>query len=156
MITCEGTAVWRGLWQHSPNDRGLAWTLHRICGAVCGSPRPSAPRPLPSIWLRPSRKDSERTWRKASPARSSARKPIRCWPPCGITQGIRSMTGFKRADVVLVRFIFSDESGTKLRPALVVSSAAYHRGRQELVVAAITSNVRRRLYGDHVLTDWKR
>jgi mRNA interferase MazF len=65
------------------------------------------------------------------------------------------MTGFKRADVVLVGFIFSDESGTKLRPALVVSSAAYHRGRQELVVAAITSNVRRRLYGDHVLTDWK-
>ena len=65
------------------------------------------------------------------------------------------MTGSKRADVVLVRFIFSDESGTKLRPALVVSSAAYHRGRQELVVAAITSNVRRRLYGDHVLTDWK-
>jgi mRNA interferase MazF len=65
------------------------------------------------------------------------------------------MTGFKRADVVLVGFIFSDESGTKLRPALVVSSAAYHRGRQELVVAAITSNVRRRLYGDHVMTDWK-
>ena len=65
------------------------------------------------------------------------------------------MTGFKRADVVLVGFIFSDESGTKLRPALVVSSAAYHRGRQELIVAAITSNVRRGLYGDHVLTDWK-
>ena len=65
------------------------------------------------------------------------------------------MTAYKRADVVLVGFIFSDESGTKLRPALVVSSAAYHRGRQELVVAAITSNVRRRLYGDHVLTEWK-
>ena len=65
------------------------------------------------------------------------------------------MTGFKRADVVLVGFIFSDESGAKLRPALVVSSAAYHRGRQDLVVAAITSNVRRRLYGDHLLTDWK-
>jgi mRNA interferase MazF len=65
------------------------------------------------------------------------------------------MTGFKRADVVLVGFVFSDESGTKLRPALVVSSAGYHRERQELVVAAITSNVRRRLYGDHMLADWK-
>ena len=65
------------------------------------------------------------------------------------------MTAFKRADVVLVGFVFSDESGTKLRPALVVSSAGYHRERQELVVAAITSNVRRRLYGDHALVDWK-
>lgn len=65
------------------------------------------------------------------------------------------MTGFKRADVVLVGFVFSDESGTKLRPAVVVSSAGYHRERQELVIAAITSNVRRRLYGDHALVDWK-
>ena len=56
---------------------------------------------------------------------------------------------------MLVSFVFSDESGKKLRPAVVISSAAYNRSRQEIVVAAITSNVRRRLFGDYPLTDWK-
>ena len=51
--------------------------------------------------------------------------------------------------------MFSDESGKKLRPALVISSAAYNRGRKEVVVAAITSNVRRRLFGDRLIVDWK-
>jgi mRNA interferase MazF len=59
-----------------------------------------------------------------------------------------------RGDVVLVGFVFSDESGTKVRPALVISSAAYHR-RQEVIVAAITSNTSRRLVGDHVVAGWK-
>ena len=65
------------------------------------------------------------------------------------------MTAYSRGDVVLVGFVFSDESGRKLRPALVLSSPAYHRGRQEVVVAAVTSNIRRRLFGDHVIADWK-
>ena len=65
------------------------------------------------------------------------------------------MTAYSRSDVVLVGFVFSDESGRKLRPALVLSSPAYHRGRQEVVVAAVTSNIRRRLFGDHVIADWK-
>ena len=65
------------------------------------------------------------------------------------------MTAYDRGDVVLVSFVFSDESGKKLRPAVVISSTAYNRSRQEVVVAAITSNVRRRLFGDHPLTDWK-
>lgn len=65
------------------------------------------------------------------------------------------MTAFRRGDVVLVSFVFSDESGTKLRPVLVVSSAIYHRSRREAVVAAITSNVRRRLAGDHLVSRWK-
>jgi len=65
------------------------------------------------------------------------------------------MTAYSRGDVVLVGFVFSDESGKKFRPALVLSSPAYHRGRQEVVVAAVTSNIRRRLFGDHVIADWK-
>jgi mRNA interferase MazF len=65
------------------------------------------------------------------------------------------MIACNRGDVVLVGFVLSDESGRKLRPAVVISSGDYHRGRQEMVVAAITSNVRRRLFGDHVITDWK-
>jgi len=65
------------------------------------------------------------------------------------------MTACKRGDVVLVGFVFSDESVRKLRPAVVISSSAYNRTRREVVVAAITSNVRRRLLGDHRISDWR-
>ncbi len=65
------------------------------------------------------------------------------------------MIACSRGDVVLVSFTFSDQSGAKLRPALVMSSDAYHASRQEVILAAVTSNVRRRLVGDHVLNDWK-
>ena len=64
-------------------------------------------------------------------------------------------TSYSRGDVVLVEFMFSDESGAKLRPALVVSSDRYHSARQEVIIAAITSNVTRRLFGDHDLTSWQ-
>ena len=65
------------------------------------------------------------------------------------------MTGFRRGDVVLVSFVFANDSGSKTRPALVVSSASYNRGRREAIVAAITSNLKRRLAGDHVVKNWQ-
>lgn len=65
------------------------------------------------------------------------------------------MTVYNRGDVVLVAFVFSDETRKKLRPAVIISTPAYHRRRQEAIVAAITSNVRRRLAGDHPIADWK-
>ena len=65
------------------------------------------------------------------------------------------MIACERGDVVLVGFVFSDESGKKMRPAVVVSTRAYHRARQELVIAAITSRLDRNLYGDHPLSDWR-
>jgi len=65
------------------------------------------------------------------------------------------MTAYNRGDVVLVSFVFSDESGKKLRPAVVINSAAYGRSRQEIIIAAITSNIRRRFFGDHLIADWK-
>jgi mRNA interferase MazF len=65
------------------------------------------------------------------------------------------MTVYNRGDVVLVGFVFSDESGRKLRPAIVISAAAYNRARQEVIVAAVTSNVRRRFFGDYLIANWK-
>jgi mRNA-degrading endonuclease toxin of MazEF toxin-antitoxin module len=65
------------------------------------------------------------------------------------------MIGCHRGDVVLIGFVFADESGKKVRPAVVVSSPGYHRNRQEVIVAAITSNVGRRLFGDHLIREWK-
>src|SRR5438093_13112000 len=38
---------------------------------------------------------------------------------------------------------------------LVVSSPSYHRARREVIVIAITGNIGRRLFGDHLLDDWK-
>lgn len=65
------------------------------------------------------------------------------------------MTGYRHGDVVLVDFGFSEGIGSKKRPVLVVSSESYHRGRQEVIAAAITSNVRRILFGDTRIDRWK-
>ena len=48
---------------------------------------------------------------------------------------------YKRGDILLVPFPFSDLSTAKVRPALVVSSAIYHRTMPDLLLAALTSNI---------------
>ena len=64
------------------------------------------------------------------------------------------MTEYSRGDVVLVSFIFTDETGVRRRPAVIVSSDAYHKGREEAIIAAITSRTDRVLIGDHIITGW--
>jgi mRNA-degrading endonuclease toxin of MazEF toxin-antitoxin module len=65
------------------------------------------------------------------------------------------MTTCSRGDIVLVRFIFADEKGVKQRPGLIVSSARYHRGRREAILAAITSQVARSRAGDYRIKAWQ-
>jgi mRNA interferase MazF len=65
------------------------------------------------------------------------------------------MTSYEHGDVVLVRFIFTNETGAKCRPAVIISTNDYHRGRQEAIMAAITSNVDRLLVGDHLIAGWQ-
>ena len=65
------------------------------------------------------------------------------------------MTGYSRGDVVLVNFIFSDETGVKHRPAVIISSDAYLQSRQETIIAAITSRTDRVLFGDCLIGDWQ-
>lgn len=65
------------------------------------------------------------------------------------------MTSFSRGDVVLVKFVFADEKGTKQRPGLIVSTDRYHQGRRETILAAITSNVDRLLVGDYKVKAWR-
>ncbi|MBM3154434.1 MAG: type II toxin-antitoxin system PemK/MazF family toxin, partial [Chloroflexi bacterium] len=60
---------------------------------------------------------------------------------------MRPMTEYSRGDVVLVSFIFSDETGEKRRPAVIVSADAYHKSRQEVIIAAITSRTEKVLAG---------
>ncbi len=65
------------------------------------------------------------------------------------------MTEYSRGDVVLVNFVFSDETGVRRRPAVVVSSNEYHQRRQEAIIAAITSRTDRVLIGDHPISEWQ-
>jgi len=44
--------------------------------------------------------------------------------------------------IVLVPFPFTDQSASKRRPAIVVSNRAYNRARPEVVVMAVTSQLR--------------
>ena len=44
-------------------------------------------------------------------------------------------------DVIVVPFPFTDQTTTKKRPAVVVSSEAYHRERPDLILMAITSQI---------------
>jgi len=63
---------------------------------------------------------------------------------------------FQRGDVVLVPFPFSDLSTTKVRPAVVVSSALYHDQESDLILAAITSKVAAATGPlGYVLNDWQ-
>ena len=65
------------------------------------------------------------------------------------------MTNYKPVDIVLVDFGFSEGTGSKKRPALIISSDNYHESRQEVIVAAITSNMKRVLFGDTKIDEWK-
>ena len=68
---------------------------------------------------------------------------------------MQGTTSYSRGDVVLVDFVYSDQTGVKLRPALIISSERYHAGRQEVIVAAITTNIGRRLFGDRAISKWQ-
>lgn len=65
-------------------------------------------------------------------------------------------TNFEFGDVLLVPFPFSNQTASKQRPAVVVSSVAYNRERLDLVILAITSQIRPTLgLGEALIADWK-
>jgi mRNA interferase MazF len=67
------------------------------------------------------------------------------------------MTSYKFGDVVLVPFPFTDQSASKKRPAVVVSSAAYHSDHINLVLIGVSSQISSSpRAGEVTLTDWKK
>ena len=64
-------------------------------------------------------------------------------------------TEYKRGDIVLVNFVFAEETGSKRRPVLILSSNRYMEESQDVIVSAITSNTLRLLVGDHLMFDWE-
>lgn len=67
-----------------------------------------------------------------------------------------SMADHSFGDVVLVSFPFTDQSGAKKRPAVVVSSRAYNQSKPDIVIMALTGRIRTPLgLGEAMVADWQ-
>jgi mRNA interferase MazF len=68
---------------------------------------------------------------------------------------MQSTTTYSRGTVVLVPFPFTDLSGVKNRPALVVSAEEYNDTTGDLILAQITGNLAARpRLGDYPIPRW--
>ena len=66
------------------------------------------------------------------------------------------MTVYKRGDIVLVPFPFSDQTTTKKRPAVVISSSRYNSVSKDIIIMAVTSNIGKSFdVGACLVKDWK-
>lgn len=66
------------------------------------------------------------------------------------------MTTYKFGDIVLVGFPFTNLQAVKKRPAVVISSTAYQQTRPDVIVLAVTSQVRSVLAtGEYMIRDWQ-
>jgi mRNA interferase MazF len=71
---------------------------------------------------------------------------------------MRSTTTFERGQVAVVSVPFTGGSGSKPRPALIVSVEAFHRKLLDVILCPISSQprfYRRPGRGDHPLKHWK-
>ena len=67
-----------------------------------------------------------------------------------------SMTTYDFGDVVLVSFPFTNLQTTKKRPAVVISRPVYQQNRPDVILMAITSQIRQPLAtGEAFLQDWQ-
>lgn len=48
----------------------------------------------------------------------------------------------KQRDIILIPFPFSDQSGQKIRSALIISNDKFNQSGEDIVVCAITSNLK--------------
>lgn len=69
-----------------------------------------------------------------------------------------STSTYKRGDVIVVNVTFSNHSGVKPRPALVISAESFHRDLPDLIVCPISSQpryYRRPGRGDYPIREWR-
>ncbi|HEX8071864.1 MAG TPA: type II toxin-antitoxin system PemK/MazF family toxin [Pyrinomonadaceae bacterium] len=62
------------------------------------------------------------------------------------------MPSYSKNEVVLVRYPFSNLSGSKVRPAVVVNAA---HTSQDVIIVPLPSKLSRLLAGEFVLADWR-
>ena len=67
---------------------------------------------------------------------------------------MRSSISFVRGSVVLVNVRFSDDSGIKRRPAVIVSVDSFHESRADALIVPLTSRLSTLRFGDYLLQDW--
>jgi len=60
---------------------------------------------------------------------------------------------YKQGDILLIPFPYSDLTAIKQRPVLVLSNSHYNESHQDIVVAAITSNVTDKEYSIYITVD---
>ena len=66
------------------------------------------------------------------------------------------MTTYKRGDIVLVPFPFSNQTTTKKRPAVVISSSLYNEISQDIIIMAVTSQIEKTgEIGEYLIRNWK-
>ena len=66
------------------------------------------------------------------------------------------MTPFEFGDIILVPFPFTDQSTTKKRPAVVISANAYNTERPDLIIMAVTSQIKPvSIIGEVIIQDWQ-
>jgi len=52
----------------------------------------------------------------------------------------------QQRDLLLVPFPFSDQTGRKIRPVVVISNDSFNNYSQDVIVVGVTSNVKREKY----------
>lgn len=63
------------------------------------------------------------------------------------------MANYCKNEVILVRYPFSDLSNSKIRPAVIISSAHIS---QDILITPLTSKTQLLLEGEFILSDWKK
>jgi mRNA interferase MazF len=77
--------------------------------------------------------------------------------PSGTIRTMPSTTTYNFSDIVLITFPFTNQVGSKKRPAVVVSSDTYHRKREDVILMAVTSQVNQPpSFGEALIQDWQR
>ncbi|MCJ7603172.1 MAG: type II toxin-antitoxin system PemK/MazF family toxin [Desulfobulbaceae bacterium] len=65
-------------------------------------------------------------------------------------------TIYNFGDIILVPFPFTDQTTSKKRPAVVVSSDAYNNDRPDIILMAVTSQMRHLgKTGEAAIEDWQ-
>jgi mRNA interferase MazF len=66
------------------------------------------------------------------------------------------MTNSEFGDIILVPFPFTDQTTTKKRPAVIISSTTYNTERPDLIIMAVTSQLKpSRTIGEVIIQDWR-
>jgi len=65
-------------------------------------------------------------------------------------------TSYEFGDMVLVAFPFTNQQGSKQRPAVVISSQAYNQNKPDVILMAITSQVKAKFtFAEKLIGNWQ-